>query len=60
MENQERETYRYEILCRSDDFSPCWEHCDYAVDVDELRYLLAEYRLAYGSNWEFQIVRLDA
>jgi len=37
-----------------------WEHCDYAKDLCEKKYLTNEYRLAYGSSFEFQSIRIPA
>ena len=35
-----------------------WEHCDYAKDNKEKNYLLSEYRMAYGSDFEFKVFRV--
>jgi hypothetical protein len=37
-----------------------WEHCEYAKDAAEKRYLLEQYRLAYGTGWEFRTILLPA
>ena len=49
------EGQRWQILCRD---GREWEHCDDAVDQTERRYLLNEYRLAYGAGWQFMTIRL--
>ena len=49
--------YMYQIFCRS--YSRTWEHCDYARDNQDRRYLLGEYALAYrGMGFEFKTERL--
>ena len=50
--------YRFQILCRNQQYSREWEHCDYAADNAERKYLLGEYRLAYGAGWEFKTIWL--
>lgn len=50
--------YCYQILCRHQ--SREWEHCDYAKDRAEKKYLVGEYRLAYGAGWEFKTIQLPA
>ncbi|GAC1371023.1 MAG: hypothetical protein NVS3B25_19010 [Hymenobacter sp.] len=35
-----------------------WEHCDYADSFETRKYLLAEYRLAYGAGFEFKSILL--
>ena len=50
--------YRYQILCRNQEYSRSWEHCDYAKDNQERGYLVGEYRLAYGAGWEFNGILL--
>ena len=50
--------YRYQILCRNQQYDRAWEHCDYAVDAAERRHLLENYRLAYGAGWELQTILL--
>jgi len=50
-----QEGCKYQILCRN---RREWEHCDYAKDEQERRYLLGEYRLAYGAGWEFRCLLL--
>ena len=46
---------RWQILCRD---RREWEHCDYAEDREERRYLLDEYRMAYGPGWQFKTIQL--
>ncbi len=46
--------YRYQILCRHPYYSRAYEHCDYARDRAEMRYLIENYRQAYGQGWEFK------
>ena len=48
--------YKYQILTKY--LNEMWEHCDYAVDQTEKKYLLNEYRLAYGSDFSFKTIRL--
>ena len=50
--------YRYQILCRHPQHARTYEHCDYAADTTERNHLLANYRLAYGTGWEFKIILL--
>jgi hypothetical protein len=50
--------YRYQILCRNSQYDRAWEHCDYAKDHKEKKYLVGEYRLAYGIGWEFKSIML--
>lgn len=50
--------YQYQILCRNPQYDREWEHCDYAVDSQEKNYLVKEYKLAYGSGWEFKAIKL--
>lgn len=53
-----QEGCRFQILCRNQAYSRAWEHCDYAKDIPERRYLVGEYRLAYGAGWEFKSIEL--
>ncbi len=55
-----QEGQRYQILCRNQQYSREWEHCDYAKDRDEKRHLIANYSLAYGAGWEFKTIPLPA
>ena len=50
--------YKVQILCRNTRYNREWEHCDYAKDMSEKRYLIKEYRLAYGSGYEFKTIVL--
>ena len=50
------EGQKFQILCRYQGGD--WEHCDYAKDRAEKNYLLGEYRLAYGSGFEFKTIIL--
>lgn len=50
--------YRYQILCRNQQYGREWEHCDYAKDRQEKSRLIGEYRLAYGAGWEFKSIML--
>jgi hypothetical protein len=51
--------YKYQIFCRNQQYSGReWEHCDYAKDSQEKKYLIGEYRLAYGVGWEFKSILL--
>lgn len=50
--------YQYQILCRHPEYNGReWEHCDYAVDRKDLKYLLGEYRLCY-IGFEFKSILL--
>ena len=42
--------YRYQLLCRNQQYDRAWEHCDYAADRADKRHLLENYRLAYGGG----------
>ena len=49
--------YKYQILCRNTSYDRAWEHCDYAKDNTEKKYLLSEYALAYrGQGFEFKTI----
>jgi len=50
--------YKYQILCRNQQYSRAFEHCDYATDRSDLKHLLENYRLAYGAGWEFKRILL--
>ncbi len=50
--------YKFQILCRNQQYSRTWEHCDYAKDRTEKNYLVGEYKQAYGAGWEFQSISL--
>lgn len=50
--------YKYQILTRYTPNGSEWEHCDYAKDSQEKNYLLGEYRLAYGKEFEFKTIPL--
>jgi hypothetical protein len=53
-----QEGYRYQILCRNQEYDRAWEHCDYAVDRADKKHLLENYRMAYGAGWEFKTIML--
>jgi len=46
----------YQIFCRFD--TRTWEHCDYAIDREDKKHLLKEYRMAYPGGYEFKVVTL--
>jgi hypothetical protein len=51
--------YMYQILCRHLQYNGReWEHCDYAKDFKDKKYLLGEYRLAYPAGYEFKSILL--
>jgi hypothetical protein len=50
--------YKYQILCRNQQYDRAFEHCDYAKDSAEKKYLVNEYRTAYGAGWEFKSILL--
>jgi len=50
--------YKYQILCRNQEYSRAWESCDHAKDYQEKKYLVNEYKLAYGTGWEFKSILL--
>ncbi|OLS24298.1 MAG: hypothetical protein ThorAB25_23560 [Candidatus Thorarchaeota archaeon AB_25] len=53
--------YRYQILCRNQSYDGReWQHCDYAKDLTEKRYLTGEYSMAYGGGYEFKSILLPA
>lgn len=49
--------YKYQILvmCPNDRE---YEHCDYAKDYNEKKFLVGEYSLAYGSGFRFKSILL--
>lgn len=49
--------YKYQILTKQVTDRE-WEHCDYAKDSKEKNYLIGEYRLAYGNNFQFKTILL--
>lgn len=52
---------KYQILTRNQQYNGReWEHCDYAKDNKEKKFLISEYRLAYGVGWEFKSILLPA
>lgn len=55
---QPEQGYAYQILCRNLQYSRAFEHCDYATSREDKKYLLTEYRLAYGAGWEFKCILL--
>ncbi len=50
--------YKFQILCRNQNYDRAWDHCGYAVDRAEKDYLIQETRRAYGAGWEFQSILL--
>jgi hypothetical protein len=50
--------YKFQILCRNPQYGRAFEHCDYAVDRGDKRYLINEYRETYGAGWEFRSIML--
>lgn len=50
---------KYQLFTKSST-QRSWEHCDYAADAAERKYLLGEYRLAYGAGFQFKTVTLPA
>ena len=48
--------YKFQILCRNQQYSRAWEHCDHAKDTQEKNYLIQNYRQAYGAGWEFKSI----
>lgn len=44
--------YQYQIFLKSKG-DRTLEHCDYATDRKELKYLVEEYKQAYGSDFSF-------
>ncbi len=48
--------YKWQILCRPID-SRTWEHCDYAADDNDRRYLLGEYKIQ-RLGWQFRSILL--
>jgi hypothetical protein len=50
--------YRFQILCRNQSYDREWEHCDYAETSVDRKFLVQEYRLAYGPGWEFKSIPL--
>lgn len=52
--------YRYQILCRNLAYSRSFEHCDYAKDRAEAKFLVDEYSIAYGPGYSFRRILLPA
>jgi hypothetical protein len=50
--------YMFQIFTRNPQYGRAWEHCDYAKDRAEKKYLIENYRLAYGPSWEFSSIVL--
>ena len=48
--------YKFQILCRNQQYSRAWEHCDYAEDRQEREHLISNYSMAYGAGWEFKTI----
>ena len=48
-----KEKTMYEIYGKLEEKD--WELIDTAEDKEELDYMLAEYKLAFGSGWNWQI-----
>jgi hypothetical protein len=44
--------YKYQIFCKYVGDKEL-EHCDYATSRDELKYLIKNYKEAYGSDFSF-------
>jgi hypothetical protein len=55
---QPEQGYKYQILTRNSQYSRAFEHCDYAKDNKEKKYLIENYRQAYGIGWEFKSIML--
>lgn len=49
--------YKYQILTKYRG-ERSFEHCDYAKDKEEKKYLLDEYKLAYGYDFTFKTIIL--
>jgi hypothetical protein len=49
--------FQYQILTKYKSLR-CFEHCDYAKDRNEKDYLLKEYKLAYGNDFTFRVIKL--
>lgn len=49
--------YRYQILVRTP-YDRAYEHCDYAKDKQEKKYLLTEYAMAYGTMCQLKTIEL--
>lgn len=49
--------YKYQILCKYKDCSR-WDHCAYAKDKTELKYLINEYSIAYSCGYIFKSILL--
>ena len=47
-----------QILCRNQKYDRAWESCDYATDPADVKYLVSNYRMAYGAGWEFKTIVL--
>jgi len=51
------QNYKYQILVKYEGYNS-YDHCDYAIDKQELIYLLNEYRTAYHGQCLFKIILL--
>ncbi len=45
--------YQYQIFCKSP-YERELEHCDYAVNRTDLKYLIDNYKHAYGAEFSFR------
>jgi len=51
--------YKYQLLVMCPN-ERSYEHCDYAKDREEKKFLLEEYRLSYGAGFSFKTILLPA
>jgi len=49
--------YQYQILVKTP-YDRAYEHCDYAKDSSDKRYLIQEYSMAYGIGHHFKAIPL--
>lgn len=49
--------YKYQILVKTP-YDRAYEHCDYAKDFEEKKYLINEYSMAYGPGFTFKSILL--
>jgi hypothetical protein len=51
------EGYMFQILVKTP-YDRAYEHCDYAVDREDRKHLLENYRMVYGSGYSFKTIPL--
>jgi hypothetical protein len=49
--------YKYQILVKTP-YDRAYEHCDYALDFEDKKHLLKNYKEAYGVGYVFKVIAL--